>query len=144
MKRHSHALFDLSVLMDALNGHRSTNGDSQAILALAANGRIDGYICAAVVDNLHDLLTRAYDRPTAQRMLNELRRTLRIAPVTETVVDGALALGWVYLEDAITHECARINGIESVVSLNHGDFADAALPVYNPRELLAELDAPAA
>ncbi len=143
MNRQLRALLDISVLMDALNGHRSSNGHSRSLLALAAEGRIDGYICAGSIDNLHDLLTRAYDGPTAHAKLAELRRTLRIAPVTEAVIDGALARDWSYLEDAITLECARVNGIESVVTLNRKDFAEAGIPIYNPADVLAALESPA-
>ncbi|EXJ13742.1 type II toxin-antitoxin system VapC family toxin [Imhoffiella purpurea] len=133
------ALFDLSVLVEALNGGGEEGPDSIAALQLVASGQIAGYLSAASVDELNDILTRSHGTPSARSMILELRAMLDIAPVDATVVDAAMALGWNYLDDALTHECARVNGLDRLVTLNPTDFTDASLTVLAPGELIEEM-----
>lgn len=135
------ALFDVSVLIDALTNGGSHQAESLGALQLVSHGKVVGYICAAAIDPLHDRLIRAHGAPTANEKLLELRSMLEIAPVDATVVDAAMSLGWNYLDDAVTHECARVNGLDRLITLNTTDFAEASLPVMAPDEFLAEVRA---
>jgi len=141
MKSQPKALFDVSVLIDALTNDGESVRESLAAVSLSARGRIKGYVCAAAIECLNDILTRAHGLPAARAKLQELRTMLGIAPVDASIVDAAVALGWTYLDDALTHECARINGLERVITLNPTDFANAALPVQAPADLLREVAA---
>lgn len=137
-------LFDVSVLVDALNNEDTTAPESLAALSLAANGRINGYVCAAAIDGLNDMLTRAHGVYGARAKLQELRAKLDIAPVNAAIIDAAVALGWDYLDDALAHECARANGLDRLVTLNPTDFPKVALMVQAPGDLLKEVASEAA
>lgn len=139
MTAQTKALFDLSVLVDALNGEGTERPESIAALQLVASGKVAGYLCATAIDSLNDILTRAHGTPSARSKLIELRSMLDVAPVDATVIDAAMALGWNYLDDALTHECARVNGLDRLVTLNPTDFLDPSLPVLAPGELLKEM-----
>lgn len=132
-------LFDISVLIDALTNDERPMAESSAALTLAANGHVAGYVCATTIETLHDHLMRTHGYPGANAKLNELRAVLEIAPVDATVIDAAMELGWRYFDDALLHECARVNGIDHVISLNAPDFDAATLPVLAPGELLRQV-----
>ncbi|NVZ11201.1 PIN domain-containing protein [Allochromatium humboldtianum] len=137
-------LFDVSVLIDALTNDEHPAPESSAALTLAANGHITGYVCASTIESLHDHLTRTHGHLGANAKLNELRAMLEIAPVDAEVIDAAMGLGWRYFDDALLHECARVNGLDHVVSLNAPDFDEATLPVLAPGELLRQVRSAAA
>ncbi|MCK7582850.1 MAG: PIN domain-containing protein [Chromatiales bacterium] len=132
-------LFDISVLVDALTNDEHPTPESAAALTLAANGYITGYVCASTIESLHDHLTRTHGYLGARAKLNELRAMLEIAPVDAEVIDAAIGLGWRYFEDALLHECARVNGLDHVISLNAPDFDAATLSVLAPGELLRQV-----
>lgn len=132
-------LFDVSVLVDALTNDDQPTPESSAALTLAANGHVVGYVCATTIEYLHDHLTRTHGYLGASAKLNELRAMLEIAPVDAEVIDSAMGLGWRYFDDALLHECARVNGLDHVISLNAPDFDEATLPVLAPGELLRQV-----
>ncbi len=61
----------------------------------------------------------------------------RVAPVTQEVIQSALALSFPDFEDAVQHEAARLAGAQMIVTRNVKDFAAAQLPVYSPEAFLA-------
>jgi predicted nucleic acid-binding protein len=132
-------LFDVSVLVDALTNDDQPTPESSAALTLAANGQITGYVCASTIESLHDHLMRTHGYLGANAKLNELRAMLEVAPVDAAVIDAAMGLGWRYFDDALLHECARVNGLDRVISLNAPDFDAATLPVLAPGELLRQV-----
>lgn len=132
-------LFDASVLIDALTSDDHPIPESTAALTLAANGHVAGYVCATTIEYLNDHLTRSHGYLGARAKLAELRAMLEIAPVDAQVIDSAMDLGWRYLDDALIHECARVNGLDHVVTLNPADFDEARLPVLAPSELLRQV-----
>lgn len=132
-------LFDISVLVDALTNDEPPTPESSAALTLAATGRITGYVCASTIESLHDHLSRTQGYLSARAKLSELRAMLEIAPVDAEVIDSAMELGWRYFDDALLHECARVNGLDHVISLNAPDFDEATLPVLAPGELLRQV-----
>lgn len=137
-------LFDISVLVAALTDDEHPKLESAAALTLAARGDVAGYVCATTIESLHDHLTRIHGHRDARAKLGELRAILAIAPVDAEVIDAAMGLGWRYFDDALVHECARVNGLDHVVTLNPPDFSDATLPVLAPGELLRQIQIQAA
>jgi predicted nucleic acid-binding protein len=133
------ALFDVSVLADALSNDNQPSPASSALLTLAADGHVAGYVCATAIEQLNDFLIRSEGLPKARAKLGEIRAVLEVAPVDAKVVDAAIGLGWPYLEDALTHECARVNGLDHVVTLNPADFGETALPVMDPASFLSRI-----
>lgn len=136
MNNQTKALFDVSVLIDALDQDKNLKTRSAEALNLAALGKIDGYLCAASVDALNDLLTRTHGTSAARATLRRLCGTLSIAKVDAEIIKQALAMSWAYLEDAVIHECARIHGFDQIITLNPDDYAGTALPVWLPAQLV--------
>jgi len=57
------------------------------------------------------------------------------------VLLSALGLKFSDFEDAVLHESALAVGATAIVTRNGKDFANATLPVFDPRELLAAVQA---
>lgn len=128
---------DLNVILDVLLDRKPHVEHSSLALAYVEKGMVEGCFCAASVDTLDYLLTKAYALPERRRHLTTIRRLLAIAAVDAQVIDAALKLGWNDLEDAIVHESARLAGASAIVTRNAGDFAGATLAIYTPTEFCA-------
>ncbi|NEX19641.1 PIN domain-containing protein [Thiorhodococcus mannitoliphagus] len=132
------ALFDITVLTDALTNQSAETQESVQVLTSAANGRVEGYLCASAIETLYELLSSKHGTESAEERIQELRHMLSVAPINASVVDAALTLGFPYLDDALTHESARVNGLDVVVTLNTDDFASATLPIMTPNHFLRQ------
>ncbi|CRI66033.1 PilT domain-containing protein [Thiocapsa sp. KS1] len=132
-------LVDITVLMDALNNEQEPDNASNAILSLAAKGRIQAYVCAAAIDPLHDALARNRGQAHARSAIQRVCAILRIAPVDAAVIDGAIGLGWRYLDDALTFESARRIGLDRLVTLNGLDFDHPSVTVQAPEEFIQSI-----
>ena len=132
-------LVDITVLMDALNSEQETDNASNAILSLAAKGRIEGYVCAAAIDPLHAELARNLGAARARSAIQRVCSILTIAPVDAGVIDGAVGLGWRYLDDALTFESARRIGLDYLVTLNGPDFDHPSVTVQAPEEFIQSI-----
>ncbi|MCF1181857.1 PIN domain-containing protein [Marichromatium gracile] len=133
------ALFDVTVLTAAMAAEDSRNGPARAAFGLVTDGRVRGYVCASAIDALHDFLSRTQGQHQARGALDRLRALFEIAPVDAGIVDAAIGLGWDYLDDALTHECARAQGLDYLITANPEDFPGSALKVQPPETFLREL-----
>ncbi|WP_296805912.1 PIN domain-containing protein [Thiocapsa sp.] len=129
-------LVDITVLMDALTNEQETDNASNAILSLAAKRRIQGFVCAAAIDPLHTELSRNRGVAYARSAIQRICAILAVAPVDAAVIDGAMGRGWRDLDDALTFESARRNGLDYLVTLNGPDFDDPSLTVQAPEEFI--------
>ncbi|RKT45396.1 PIN domain-containing protein [Thiocapsa rosea] len=129
-------IVDITVLMDALNNEQEPDNASNAILSLAAKGRIQGYVCAAAIDPLHSQLARKLGRTRARSAIQRVCTILAIAPVDAAVIDGAIGLGWQDLDDALTFESARRIGLDCLVTLNGPDFDHPSFTIQEPAEFI--------
>ena len=91
---------------------------------------------------VHYLATKAVGRHRSPGGIRKLLRLLDVAPVNRAVLEAALeADGFNDFEDAVLHEAARHADADALVARNEQDFRKAALPVYNPGELIGMLAA---
>jgi predicted nucleic acid-binding protein len=134
-------LVDITVLMDALNNEQETDSASNAILSLAAKKRIEGFVCAAAIDPLHNELLRNRGLTYARSAIQRICAILAVAPVDAAVIDGAMGLGWRDLDDALTFESARRSGLDYLVTLNGADFDHPSVTVQAPAEFIQSIEA---
>ncbi|EGV16566.1 type II toxin-antitoxin system VapC family toxin [Thiocapsa marina] len=132
-------LVDITVLMDALDNEQETDNASNLILSLAAKNHIQGFVCAAAIDPLHTELARSRGAAYARSALQRICSILTIAPVDAAVIDGAMGLGWRYLDDALTFESARRIGLDNLVTLNGPDFDHPSVHVQAPEEFVQSI-----
>lgn len=58
-----------------------------------------------------------------------------VAPVNQTVLEGALESNFTDFEDAVLHQAALDVNADGIVTRNTGHFKRATIPVYAPDEL---------
>lgn len=130
-------LFDTNVVLDVLLDREPHAEIAAQLLSLVDSGRLDGVLCATTVTTIHYLASKASTPKEAARQVRELLAMFAVAPVDEGVLASALDLGFADYEDAVLHEAAVAAGASAIVTRNGRDFVKAALPVFDPVELLA-------
>jgi predicted nucleic acid-binding protein len=127
-------LFDLNVLLDVFFDRPPFADASARALACVEKRLARGFVCAASLDTLHDLLRRGTDKRTADRHLATTLALLDVADVTGPVVRAALSLGWDDFEGAVVYECARQAQLSAIVTRNPGDFRAGEIRILSPEE----------
>lgn len=132
-------LVDTDVVLDALLARAPFDVDAVKILAASETGKIDGFICATTVTNVHYIARKAIGKQQATRQLRDLLTVFQIASVTPSVLKSALELGFTDFEDAVIHQSAVAINAQGIVTRNTADFSTATIPVYEPPQFLALL-----
>jgi len=134
-------LFDTNVVLDVLLDREPHAEIGAQLLSLVDTGRLDGVVCSTTVTTIHYLASRAAGEGDAKRYVGELLALFDVACVYRPVLLSALGLKFSDFEDAVLHESALAVGATAIVTRNGKDFANATLPVFDPRELLAAVQA---
>ncbi len=130
-------LFDTNVVLDVLLDREPHAEMAAQLLSLVDQGRIEGVLCATTVATVHYLAAKAVGVESARRHVRELLGLFDVACVDRASLHAALDFDLADFEDAVLHESARAAGATAIVTRNGRDFATAALPVFDPVELLA-------
>lgn len=136
-------LFDTNVVLDLLLAREPHLEPAIRLFSLVDRGAIDGVLCATTLTTIHYIASRTVGPEDVARHLGELLDMFEVAAVDANVLRDAIALPFADFEDAVLHEAARHAGAQAIVTRNLRDFSGAELPVFEPRELLAALDAAA-
>jgi predicted nucleic acid-binding protein len=135
-------LFDTNVVLDVLLDRAPHVDAASRLFTLVDNGRVEGLICATTATTVHYLAAKGLGQRRARELVGQLLDLFAVAPVDRDVLHAALALELPDYEDAVLHEAARRVGA-GIVTRDRTGFANATVPVFAPRELLAALAAAA-
>lgn len=134
-------LFDTNVVLDHLLEREPFVDPAERLISLVDSGVLDGLVCSTTVTTIHYLASRAVGAAKAADYVRELLAIFDVAPVDRGSLERALDSGFADYEDAVLHEAARVAGAGAIVTRNGKDFIRSAIPVFDPVELLAALQA---
>ncbi len=134
-------MFDTNVILDVLLDRAPHVDVAAKLFALVDNGRLEGAICATTATTVYYIAAKSFGRGRAHAQVHDLLALFEVAGVDRDVLDSALALGFADFEDAVLHEAARAGGMAAIVTRDGGNFVNASVPVFDPRELLAAVAA---
>lgn len=129
-------LFDVNVLLDVILEREPHARAAAELLAEVERGTMSGLLCAVTVPTIHYIVRRKRGREQSRRAVRRLLGICEIAPVTRSVLDDALELGFSDYEDAVQHEAARHASADGIVTRNIKDYKPASLSIYAPDQLL--------
>lgn len=132
-------LFDLNIILDVLQARPLFYEDSSRLMAHAETGRVQGWVAAHSITTLHYLIAKDQSPQHANMLITSLLQFLRVAPVEQSTLEQALALGYRDFEDAVQMICALQVRADYLVTRNPKDFQPAPVAVLQPTELNAVL-----
>lgn len=129
-------LFDTNVLLDAMLAREPFVADAAFLLNAVESGRIEGFMSATTVTDVHYLVGRqTKSSEAAIAAVTRLLALMEICAVDREVLEQAIALELPDFEDAVQIACAIELELEGIVTRDLNGFAGSPIPVLSPQEL---------
>jgi predicted nucleic acid-binding protein len=133
-------IVDTNVVLDVLLEREPFVKAAVDVFCLVEESRIDAFLGATTITTIDYLLTQALPASKVRDTLRKLISLFEIATVNRSVIERALWSKIRDFEDAVLDEAGQMVGVDSVVTRNTKDFAGSALKVFDPYELLAQIN----
>ncbi len=129
----------MDLALDALLDGEPWAEAAVALFDRVESGDVVGHLEATTVTTIHYVARRNVGFGAANEMMRDLPRLFEVAPINRAVLEGAL--GFEDFEDAVLHEAGRLVGVRAITTRDPSGFSAATLRVYDPRTLVAALEA---
>ena len=134
-------LFDTNVLLDVLFQREHWAEVSGQVWQAHDDGRIAGYISASTLTDIFYVGRRHKGLDAARDAVRICLQTFHICDVTRQTLVLADSLPGRDFEDNVQIACAHLANLDGIITRDNSGFAAAALPVWTPVELLAQISA---
>jgi predicted nucleic acid-binding protein len=135
-------LFDTNVVLDVLLKREPWVEEAAAIWRANDEGRITGYILASALNDIYYIARKQISCEAAREAVRTCLEAFEICAIDRQTLEKAEALPGDDFEDNLQMAGASITGLDAIATRNKADFADSAVPVLTPAELLAQLARP--
>jgi predicted nucleic acid-binding protein len=134
-------LVDTNVIIDALAAREPFRVEAEAILLLAAEERMAGFVTGSSMTDIYYLIRRQLSHREALDALRMLMHTLSVVSVGEDECLDAMQTGMGDFEDAVAAVCADRVRADFIVTRDE-EFAGKgyAIPVAQPAEILKRVE----
>ena len=127
---------DTNIVLDMLAKREPFFKQSQAVIQLVAERKLEGAITANSVTDVYYILRKHLDSETAKTSLRGLTELLDIIDVTQEECLVALELPMSDYEDALLSCCARQWEADYIVTRNIKDFKNSPVKALTPNDFL--------
>jgi predicted nucleic acid-binding protein len=134
-------LLDTNIILDYALERQPFWQASEQIFLLLEQGQFEGYVSASTFSDLYYIIRKQRAHKWTLAFLNRLVSVCQTATVDQTVISMALTANFKDFEDAIQYSTAVVNHLDAVVT-NPQDFAEAALPIMTPDNLIQAIIPP--
>jgi predicted nucleic acid-binding protein len=139
MMKGKKVFIDSDVLLDVILERAPHYFYSNHITALAETNYFKGFTSALILANCHYILTRHFDKNTANEALSLMRSFLDILPTSDKEIGESLISGFKDFEDGIQYYTALNHGMDALITRNRSDFNCDGINIYTPKEFISEL-----
>lgn len=133
-------LLDSNVVVDFVLMRVGFVKNAEKIFEMIKAETIVGCISSSAVTDVHYIVESKTNPEYAWKMADYIERTLRIIPVVQKTVRGALDSGMADFEDAVQATAAKDYVIDTVITRDKKGFRESGLQVYSPQEFLENLE----
>ena len=133
-------LFDTNVLLDFFLDRPPFSEPATRLLSLAERGEIQGFACATSFTTIFYLARKAVGLSDARKQVKALLSILKVAPVNQKVIEGAIESALNDFEDAVIVESARQVNARVILTRDEKDFTRTPIPAHSPESLLTLLE----
>lgn len=130
---------DSDILLDAILNRSPYYMSAAKVLALAGGTEFSCCTTVHSLLNVHQVIQRAYDKPTANNAVKLLIERLQIIMEGKEVVDQALASNFTDFEDAVQYFAASNASCDMIITRNTKDYKNSNIPVLTAEQFLREI-----
>ncbi len=127
---------DTEIIYDLLAAREPFYSSAAHLFTLADEGKIQIYISALSLANIHYLISRKTSAEESKEILRKFKVLVIVAPLTEKVIDLALNSEFSDFEDAIQYFTALQNEIEVLITRNLRDYRKAQITVLTAQDYI--------
>ncbi|MCX6251214.1 MAG: PIN domain-containing protein [Bacteroidetes bacterium] len=106
------------------------------LFTLADEGKVQIFISALSLANIHDLISKQRSDEEAKEILRKLKVLIYITPLNDKIIDLALNSEFPDFEDAIQYYSALQNDIEVLLTRNLKDYRKAQIAVLTAQDFI--------
>jgi len=130
------AFVDTDILYDLLGRRDPFYLAAAQLFTLADEGRIQLYISALSLANLHYLISKQKTEEETKEILRKFKVLVHVAPLNDKILDLALNSEFSDFEDAIQYFSALQNDIEVLITRNLKDYRKAQIAVLTAQDFI--------
>ena len=135
-------LIDTCIIIDALQNREPFCADAQAIFLLAANRRLTGFLSAKSVADIYYLTHKVtHSVKKTKQILRALFSLFELVDTTGSDCLQAITSDISDFEDAVMVGSAVRANMDCIVTRNLKDYIASPIPVYGPKDFLAQMEA---
>ena len=128
-------LFDTSFLTDILYEQGDQLEDAVYLLDKAEKKRIDGWISAGSLTELHNLTTDISPSISSTDIIRNLLLILRVVTIDEKIAHSALRSAIPNYNLALVAESAKASNLDCIVSTNQAIWEERGIRILSPKDL---------
>jgi predicted nucleic acid-binding protein len=130
------ALIDTDISLDFVLQRQPFFAEASEIFTRLADGVFDAYVSAVTPINVYYFTRKAKGISGAKQAVQDLLIAVRICAIDDKILQDAHSSSINDYEDAVQHECAVAENLDSIVTRNTKDFKNASVRIYSPVDFL--------
>jgi predicted nucleic acid-binding protein len=127
---------DTDIIYDLLAKRDPFYLPAARLFTLADEGKIQIYISALSIPNIHYLISKLTSAEEAKQILRKLKVIVHITALDEKIIDLALNSDFSDFEDAIQYFSALQNNIDVLLTRNLKDYKKAQISVLTAQDFI--------
>ena len=127
---------DTDIIYDLLGKRDPFYLASAQLFTWADEGKIQIYVSALSLANLHYLILKQRTENQAKEILRKLKVLVHVTPLNDKIIDLALNSEFADFEDAIQYYSALQNEIEVFLTRNLKDYKKAQITVLTAQDYI--------
>lgn len=131
-------LLDTNVILDLVLARHPFLISTEALFKKLDPVSLTAFVSASAITDIYYLIAKAKNKEVSRGFLTQITTIVGVVPVSQEVVNAALASPMKDFEDAIQAYAAFFAGMDVLITRNESDFALAPLPVKSPVAFLAQ------
>jgi len=127
---------DTDIIYDLLAKRDPFYFAAARLFTLADEGKIQIFISALSLPNVHYLLSKKKSEEEAKQILRKFKVLVHVTPLDEKIIDLALNSEFSDFEDAIQYFSALQNEVEVLLTRNLKDYKKAQISVLTAQDFI--------
>jgi predicted nucleic acid-binding protein len=127
---------DTDIIYDLLAQREPFYSSAALLFTQADEGKVQIFISALSLANIHCLLSRQKSENLAKQILRKFKLLVQIVPLNEKIIDLALNSEFEDFEDAIQYFSALQSETEILLTRNLKDYKKAQISVLTARDFI--------
>ncbi|MCL2084102.1 MAG: PIN domain-containing protein [Oscillospiraceae bacterium] len=130
-------ILDSNIIIDVIEKRNPFFEKSCSVIQLSMNKRIDAFVCAGCMTDIHYIISRNVGKRKAKAAMLHLAELVGVCDTLAVDTVAAHALDMDDFEDSVLAATAKREKADYIVTRNKKDFISSPIPAVEPEELLA-------